>query len=108
MKALDQIAVLEALCRATRQWGMFINIHVPDAADWEEIWKAAPYLDDHMQILADGCGIFLFDTETEMQEYYDQTVGDDGPTETNGYNGPASVYAITCNNAGQTMCNENT
>jgi hypothetical protein len=111
MKGLCQIRVLEALCKATKQWGMFISIFCKDIGSGEvdEICKAAPYLkdDEYTQMLADGCGVFLFDTEEEMEQHYYQTVGDDGPTKTNPYDGPARVYAITCDNTGQTL-NENT
>jgi len=79
--------------------------------DPKEILKAAPYLDcddnDHMQALSDGMAILVFDSEEEMEDHYQQTVGDDGPTEKNPYNGPGRVYALTCTASGE-LQNENT
>lgn len=77
--------------------------------DLSNLPKAAPYLDiaKHMQIMADGTGYMLFDSEEEMDHIYYQTVGDDGPTKLNPYNGSIKIYALTCNPDGQTM-NENT
>lgn len=109
MKALDTHGVLGELCKAANLPGMFISF------DWNfddgpaEVFEAAPYLDphEHGQILADGRGYLLFDDEEEMERTYWLTVGDDGPTETNPYNGKIRVYALTCSRSGQFL-NENT
>lgn len=105
---------LQALCKATQKWGMFINISYEKCDNpWGEVIKAAPYLhqkgkDPEFQIIGDGYGYLLFDSEEEMHTYYNQTVGDDGPTETNPYsNDLARVYALTCAPDGQ-FHNENT
>ena len=83
-------------------------IYVGERADFDEVAKAAPDLarDDCKQILMDGCGVLVFDSEEEMEATYGRTVGDDGPTKANSYSGPARVYALTCV-AGELM-NENT
>ena len=107
MIMLDQIRVLEMLCKSTGQWGMLVSFH--DTLD--EVIKAAPYLDGSdvttIQILADGGGILLFDSEEEARDHFDRTVGDDGPTQHNSYKGPARVYALTCDQTGKCR-NENT
>jgi len=41
-----------------------------------------------------------------LDAYY-RTVGDDGPTKLNDYNGPCRIYALTCDPFGQ-LLNENT
>lgn len=124
MHILSRTKVFEELCRSTGKWGMYI--HFCDDDDDDSLWvdglfKAAPYLDTSKcseeseyericnceQICSDGWGIFLFDTEEEMDHYYQLTVGDDGPTKLNNYNGPFRVFALTCDPTGQ-LLTENT
>mgnify|MGYP007068318580 CR=1 FL=1 len=80
-----------------------------DKYSFDDLFKAAPYLDDekYSQVVIDEEGILEFDTEEEMNHYYNLTVGRDGPTKLNSYNGPCTVYALTCGNDGNTR-NENT
>lgn len=108
MEALSSFQVFEKLCKATNKWGLYISIYEPEDGPWEAT-KAAPYLNekDHIQIIMDGHGIFLFDNQEEMEKCYWQTVGDDGPTKINKYNGLTRVYALTCDPTGQ-LHNENT
>ena len=51
-------------------------------------------------------GFVLFDTKEEMMQAYGNVVGDDG-SETNDYDGPLRVYAMTVSPAG-TILTENT
>lgn len=109
MKALTQIDAFELLCKSTKNWGIFLSFRggyngTPD------IFEAVPYLKDHssnIQMLCDGMAILLFETEEEMEHHYYRTVGDDGPTKFNSYDGECRVYALTCSPSGQLM-NENT
>jgi len=111
----DTCTVLSALCKATSRWGMYVSFQHQQHANshyelsFGDLEKAMPYFDwqKHGQIFVDGCGYFLFDNEEECEEAFWSTVGDDGPTETNSYNGPVRVYALTCSPDGQ-LCNENT
>jgi hypothetical protein len=103
-----------ALCRETQMWGLYISWGCPSCYEaggetLQEIIKAAPFLNfkEHSQQLLDGYGFFLFNTEEEQLDHYWQVVGDDGPTKSNPYKGPARVYALTFNPKGQLM-NENT
>ena len=73
------------------------------------VHPAAPYIDAlaHCQILADEWGVVVCDSEDEVERYFDLTVGDDGPTEANPYDGPDRVYAIVIDPQGE-LCHENT
>lgn len=102
--------VLRALCAARKQPGMLLAASLADGVNpLEEIPKAAPYLsaDEAMHLWHYGTVYLLFQSEEEMHAAYWRTVGDDGPTKTNPYNGPAKVYALTCGADGL-LQNENT
>ncbi len=76
----------------------------------EGIVRAAPYLagwDTLMQATCEGGAYVICANACVQDELYTQTVGDDGPTATNAYNGPARVGALTINADGATQ-NENT
>jgi len=102
MKAYDRTKMFTELCQLNKKWGIYIRFDWNE--DLEEVIKAAPYLDykEHGQILMDGIGVFL-GTKEEMMDLYKRTVGDDGPTELNPYNGPATVYAQVCNSEGSLL-----
>jgi hypothetical protein len=89
--------ILRTLCAARGQWGMFISNGRDSAAD---IRHAAPYLtaEQAFELSAAGTGeaYLFFDPEEECERAFWSTVGDDGPTKTNPYNGPARVFACTC------------
>lgn len=110
MEILDNHEVFRRLCKAEHKWGVLIEF----SDDWEEVQKAAPYLNfineskpEIVQILVDGNGVILVDTEEEAERVYQQTVGDDGPTDLNPYQGECRVYALLCNSNGEFL-NENT
>ena len=99
--------ILSALCLAQEKWGLYIlpNTGDLDPKDWmAETAKAAPWLTcgemNEVMFSSDG-SYFLFDSEQEMKDAYNQTVGDDGPTNTNPYDGVARVYCLTCDPMGQ-------
>jgi hypothetical protein len=76
----------------------------------DDMMKAAPYLqwDAHGQHIMDGAAVVVCEDYDEQQRLYWMTVGDDGPTKTNKYDGKkARVYALTCNAKGE-LENENT
>ena len=107
MKILDKAGVLSVMCKLFEKYGMYISF--VDDDEPLEVCKAAPYLDfdEHHQVFIDSCAWLLFDTEEDMLECYERTVGDDGPTKLNLYTGEARVYAITCSPTGE-LWNENT
>jgi len=98
--------VLALLCKAKGKWGMMTSF---EEYPMEELFQAAPYLArEEFRIMAvSGHGFIFLDSQTELYELYNQTVGDDGPTFKNPYNGPARVYAVTCSPEGE-LLTENT
>ena len=109
MHFLSPNQVFQEACKSLKKWGMLIAF---DDQDLNEVYLAAPYLkaDSGRFIVFDGGShIFhlLFDTEEEMWQIYDQTVGNDGPTKSNPYNGPARVNALACSPEGVSL-DENT
>lgn len=108
IEKLSQTDTLERLTKATGKWGMYIEINCPAPEDSSEIPSAAPYLNfqDDMQLMADGRGFILCDTEAELCELYRLTTGDDVNPH-NSYTGPVKVYALTCGPDGITR-DENT
>ena len=107
MEILSNIKALSVICKKSKKFGMYINFY--EDQEYSDTMKAAPYLDflTHYQVFCDCQAWLLFDTEKEMLDYYDKTVGDDGPTKLNQYKGKATVYALTCSPAGE-LLNENT
>ena len=95
---------IQEYAKATSKFCMYI--HFDNKLPCREIRKAAPYLSLD-QVVMDGLYILTFDTENEMDEYFDMTVGDDGPTKDNSYTGMARVYAVTISNKGE-LLTENT
>lgn len=60
----------------------------------DEFNKACPLLKDERDMFADdGRAVIFYDTKEEVLVAFDLVVGDDGPTNSNPYNGPMSVYA---------------
>jgi hypothetical protein len=101
--------ILSTLCKLKNRWGMYVGFGWENLEDMNEVEKAAPYLkgDSMFQVRMNGYGYLFFNTQEELDNHYKQTVGDDGPTDINSYNGPARVYALTCDPAGELM-SENT
>lgn len=105
--------VLSLLCKFKKKWGLYLAV----PANWDdvvpsrqnELQKAVPYLnrDQVFELLLQGSVYLFCDSEEECYRYYEQTVGDDGPTETNPYDGPVRVYALTCDPNGELQA-ENT
>lgn len=103
---------MQALCRATRQWGIQMETFCPADMDigvyFQELRLAAPGLTDQdYRDLQEGEAILTFPSREACYAVYDLIVGDDGPTEGNPYNGKARIYAVTCDDTGQ-LRSENT
>jgi len=116
MLFLEKHDALRALCQARCCWGIYFRLFCKDEGSFiDELLKAAPWLKDlgekHEHYIGQWChdemGILLFEHEHDMWKVYHMTVGDDGPTKTNPYNGPARVYCLTCNPKGE-LEHENT
>lgn len=99
--------IVEALCRATGKWGLYLSLNATESP--KDLMLAVPYLqllDEDHGFWDHGGGIILSDTEKEMRELFQRTVGDDGPTPLNTYDGPVRVYACACSPSGQLLgCN---
>lgn len=106
LKAYKMADAFQEICKVTKKWGLYISCS--NEVDSAEIMKAAPYLnfDQSIDLMFDGM-FFLFDTEAEMNKHYKLTVGDNGATKLNKYDGNARIYALTCSNKGE-LWNENT
>lgn len=110
MQVLSAIEAAETLSKASGKWVLYISFCV-DEETWikTDLFEAAPYLNfrEHLQILADGQGFIVCDSQEECEALFQQTVGDDGPTDANPYDGPMRVYALTISPT-RGLCNENT
>jgi hypothetical protein len=108
MKVLSGIELACEVARKHRKPVLFLGLSQADEVGYAEILKAAPYLTyNDSQALVDGEAVIICDSVEEQNRLYWQTVGDDGPTDTNPYDGKARVYALTIDKTGQTL-NENT
>jgi hypothetical protein len=107
MEFLNTIELMRQYAKTTSKFCMYISWNEEDL--YTELMKAAPYLKGHeIAILSANSHIVLiFDTEKEMVYCFNQTVGDDGPTKLNDYEGLTRVYALTCSDKGE-LWNENT
>ena len=112
MKLVTSQEMLSAYCKAAGVWGMLWRASFAD--DWStelryaEVREAAPWMDRLMVVRAvEGDVGFVVGTEAEVLAAFGATVGDEGPTKTNPYNGGARVYALTCGADGE-LRNENT
>lgn len=105
MHVVQDKDVLKELCLLRGQWGLHISFPIDDQRG---LMQAAPYLKDLPPQVAIAGSVFLFfDSEAEARAVYEQTVGKDGPTKTNPYNGPVQVYALLCSDLGS-LVTENT
>lgn len=114
MQILELPEVCRQYCKIKGKPGIWFNIYDKDGLlPWEveeeeyefssELEKAAPWLSvkDYGQIMIDGYGFILCQDREEQMNIYWQTVGDDGPTDSNPYKGPVRVYALTINSYGE-------
>lgn len=100
MQFLTAHCLFSRICKLSNQYGMLLEF---DSSAGSETLLAAPYLKDHeatSQCLMDGFAFLLFESEDQMLRHYEMTVGDDGPTKTNSYSGPARVYAAMFDSQG--------
>ena len=106
MERMDRFKLMEFYAKTTKKWVLYLS--TTEKEDVREVKKAVPYLSDgDCMVLMHSCLILSFDNEQEMLECYNKTVGDDGPTITNDYDGWVHVYGLTINNQGDIL-DENT
>lgn len=107
---LDLHQMAQAACREACKHGLWLSFPTWHIID--NYFLAAPWLkglqdNSLFQGMGDGHVLALFDTAEERDAAYQNTVGDDGPTKTNPYNGPCRIYALTISPDGE-LLNENT
>lgn len=81
------------LKKATNKFVLYVSWNIEDD-DCEEIQKAAPYL-KRENILSNYYTYILCNSSDELNELFNMTVGDDGPTKLNSYAGKARVFACS-------------
>lgn len=106
----NDTALAELACRGAEKHGLYIGFAGPEVSMDERV-KAAPYLKEsptlYVRMELHGNALLLFESESERDDYYWKTVGDDGPTKLNPYKGPAKVYALRIDRKGRPL-GENT
>jgi hypothetical protein len=112
MKIYDLHELVRATAKALGKPILLLSLDpAVEACDYdiEEVLKAVPFLNifEDSQAVVDGYAFVVCDSDEEMNNLYDHVVGDDGPTKSNPYDGPAKVYALTISAEGEFM-NENT
>ena len=104
---------MRKLCKATNQWGLYLSTFEPDGMETDTFLKelplAAPGLldENYHELFLEGRIVLMFANQEECNAVYGNVIGDDGPTDTNEYDGDVRVYALTCDNEGS-LRNENT
>jgi hypothetical protein len=112
MKKLNAVEAAQELAKTLKKPILYISFD-PFSLEGDDPFteqsKSAPYLDplEDIHLMMYNEAIIICNDDEELKELFWQTVGDDGPTETNPYDGPARTYALTINSRGE-MLNENT
>lgn len=88
MKVFSEHEFVAVYCKAAHKWAIWFGL--PHDVPPLEARRAAPWLPPGT---LPGSGVAVFDTQQAAEEAFWATVGDDGPTKTNPYSGPAKVYA---------------
>jgi len=110
MQILSHKDALQALCKATGKYGALISLDSADPKDrgvlndQKTLQGAAPYLHPEDEAASDifweNYGYLLFESRSEAWDAFFDTVGENGPTHTNPYKGPAIVNMWICNPLG--------
>jgi len=106
VKSISKVDLISLACQKAKKHAMMISFDPRyQEGGFElfasEVIKAAPYLANFgdwpqfFEIFMDGEGVLFFDSEKEMLDAFSQTVGDNGPTNINSYDGQCAVYALT-------------
>lgn len=93
MKIYRITEALEELCIKSKQWVIYVSWD--DEFNVDEVQKAIPFLTIDDLLLNYGEGVIFCNSQEEAYRLFDQIIGDDGPTESNKYNGYVRIYAST-------------
>lgn len=98
-----------AYCKLHGRWGLLLSFEPAECevGDRELVAACPVYASLGVDAKCDGRAFLFFETERQARLEYSRTVGDDGPTPNNPYNGPAKVYALLCDEIGSLVA-ENT
>lgn len=115
IKVLNWADQIRFACRGAGRWGLHLSFPACEDAESEPaqaVLSAAPILKEltysyKFSVLLDGKALLLFDDKQSATAAFGAVVGDDGPTETNPYDGPGRVYALLCDPNGNCIT-ENT
>ena len=118
-KIYTDLETLQALCKYSKKFGLMVSFDTEpaDGMSWDEYfpgiksasngridWDAN---EDQHQLVIEGLGWALFESEEDLYDAYYDFVGDDGPTKRNSYDGPIKIFAATCSDEGE-LWSENT
>jgi hypothetical protein len=101
--------ILSYMARKKGKPGMYLHVLIEEPTQ-KDLREAAPWMDEDLHaalILGRGEAYVFFDSREEMEWCYGQTVGPDGPTLHNPYNGLCRIYAVTADATGR-LHSENT
>jgi hypothetical protein len=100
------LSLCEAYSKVHNKFCLYLSIS--SGVDWDDscnfkkafrqLRRAAPYLTKEQGIdmlMNHGWILIVCSSEKEMNKKFWQTVGDDGPTKSNPYNGKTRIYAVT-------------
>jgi hypothetical protein len=105
MKIMNSFELFELYLKSAEKYGCLLS--GGSQVEPSELQRAVPLLP--YENVLDLCfrNVFvMFDTREEAKAFFDTVVGEDGPTKTNPYNGPANVYA--CWGGPEGIISENT
>lgn len=107
MNALPFLATACMLARVTRGWGVYLSHCDDEDVTSDELHKAAPLLDAEslMSLHFEGAVFVVMSDKQDAGRLYDCVVGDDGPTPSNCYDGPARIFATLVGPTGPIMEN---
>lgn len=95
MIARTVLETIEAYMHYKPCWGVYLSNSNDDVTSGE-MHKAVPLLNQEQinHLWIEGNLFLEFENRDSAQEFFNSVIGDDGPTKTNPYNGPARVFAI--------------
>lgn len=106
MNPINYDEIPKMLCKAMNKYGMVFHFECPENRQLN-VTRTAPWFNEdfigknYFQMLYDGCGFLMFDTEEEMNEIFLKTIKDEIQ------DGEDGVYAMTIGNDGEWL-SENT
>jgi len=97
----DIVKELQTHCKEHKQWGILLKKGLGETA--EEQRETCPFLtlEEARELYNEYDLLRYYDTQEACEADFGQAVGDEGPTDTNDYRGPANTYALMCDSEGE-------